>query len=118
MTPRKMALVLNIPWQNLVHFYCAKFCDSKFRVFLIPPPGRLWGQLCTVCALHAQLVMEPMLVMLLHCARTVWALCGHYKLASRGYRVMNVLIATRFPLIIIQYPPTKGKKGCRWVQMG
>ena len=33
MTPRQMASVLQIPRINLVHFCCAKFCLSKFRLF-------------------------------------------------------------------------------------
>ena len=38
MTPRKMASVLKMPWQNLVLFCCATFYHSEFHQFLTPPP--------------------------------------------------------------------------------
>ena len=44
MTPRKMASDLQIPWHNLAHFCCAKFCRSKFRLFLIFPSPGIFGQ--------------------------------------------------------------------------
>ena len=37
MTPRKMALDLQIPRHNLAHFCCAKFCRFKLRLLVISP---------------------------------------------------------------------------------
>ena len=38
MSPRKMASDLKMPWHNLVHFGCARFCHCNFCLFLTPPP--------------------------------------------------------------------------------
>ena len=43
MTLRKGASELEMPQHNVAHFCWAKFCLSKFRLFLPPPPSGSCG---------------------------------------------------------------------------
>ena len=48
-----------LPRQNLVHFCCANFCYSKFRLFRIPPPPLYDPPAMASCASLGALGVAP-----------------------------------------------------------